>query len=429
MFTEHIKVLLGLDSTAVDRGLAGVEGKVNRTGKAMQTRLQAAQRSLRALALEFPVLGRLTELVFNPISLAVVGLVGAFKLWRYRVQELQKTFGETKIPDFFTTEGKSRIDAGAESWKKYRESVQATTESMRGLEAQHGRTMQAIQRLFDLMDELAGPSAGRDKEETTRLAGEKSAMAGRLSSRAATARIQAERIRQGLNTGIAGMSPASRNRLIEENRGVLTGAEADIKTRQERIGFLNEAENAGWANQGTNIKFRARYGGMGIEQARSLEMQMLARAEQQKRGAESRIQSIETAGKSERERMDSLLAQAAKDEGESAKLRGEANDMSLQGQIAAGVERLKSGRRLIPSKLGMGESTSVEAVNAIRSALAQAGALGGNAEQMGAALEKMGLGKKFGQNQEPQERTAKLVGELMNLAKGGGIRVNPVMGK
>ena len=161
------------------------EKEVNKVlgAQAKQTEsIRTMRNSMRALALQVPVLGRLTQVVFSGIGSALVGIIGAQTIWNRRMEEARKTLANTELPDL-TKLDPVRIRDAAKAWGSYAEAINQAKEAMGGMEARAEATLEAIKQQWELMKELGGDTPLAAKYMARREALEKFRQAANLRIR------------------------------------------------------------------------------------------------------------------------------------------------------------------------------------------------------------------------------------------------------
>ncbi len=329
----------------------------------------------KGLALEFPLVGRAFAFMSNPITAGLAGIAAAIALWRYRMQELTATFAETEIAAVKIT-NRERVNAMAEEWKTFGDELDKIREKYTGFEAQQDRILDKLKQQGDLMRQLAGDLSPADKaaldESIARdqAYGEsKAGLAFGVSARNKEA--EARRLTEELNRTTAGLDPKKREQMLAAIDAESQAAGADLSKGNERLDFLKEAENASWWTQGTNFKFASRYGKMSVQEARALEQDRIARAQERLDAAGRRREYLETGGargERLRGRISELLTGAAADRAKEAELNQQAVGTQSSADLAAGVARFQSGQPLTVTPTGAGQSVMPQNVAAIMDA-------------------------------------------------------------
>jgi len=98
--------------------------------------------SIRLLTRQFPLLGEVAHVVFNPISAAIFGIIGAFEIWITKIKEATVVFGGVKMPDL--TSGIQDAENLSFAWDKVAHAVADADRAFDSAKAVHDRNLAAI---------------------------------------------------------------------------------------------------------------------------------------------------------------------------------------------------------------------------------------------------------------------------------------------
>jgi hypothetical protein len=131
----------GVSGAQKESTRAGLEG-VSASGKSLSATRQLTA-AFRGLGLEFPLLGRLGRLAMNPITLAVLSITSAFRIWHERVRATADALSGLELPELSKLDP-GRIHAAAEAWKQYSEALDSVVEKYNAVPAAADRAIAAI---------------------------------------------------------------------------------------------------------------------------------------------------------------------------------------------------------------------------------------------------------------------------------------------
>jgi hypothetical protein len=218
---------------------------------------QQLSGSLRGLALQFPILGRVAALAMNPISLIVGGLVGAFQLWQKYIRSIEESLSGLKLPDIKQDEI-ARINDAASAWGKYAEKIASAASKSGQIRADMAAALEAI-KLVTQYNKAIGIDTGSTGERAAAdvLEDTANAMMADAARRRARAGRPGGRGEAEVEEALKERAMAAAEKIKKERArlGELAETQADdafIRTpesdarfeamRQEILGRLREAE-------------------------------------------------------------------------------------------------------------------------------------------------------------------------------------------
>lgn len=116
--------------------------------------------SMRMVTAQVPILGEAFRTFFNPATAAIFGIVGAFEIWKSRVDSMTQTLGALEIPDL-SDAIRQATDAGT-AWDGMAKAVSDADDAFSSAEQTQERALKAIndqlaaqQKLLALQKQLA----------------------------------------------------------------------------------------------------------------------------------------------------------------------------------------------------------------------------------------------------------------------------------
>lgn len=209
----------------------GAVAAAEQTKKSLEGTAQAAAKSgksfqdaLRGLQTQVPALSQIREIVLNPIAIAVAGIAGAFKIWKWRVDEMTRALGGIELPDI-TKRTASDVSANAKAFGEMAEALE--------------RTAAAYDSAGGAADRFEKNLKAQGDQEARLLASQKQlALAQLEAKRGSMSETEYESARVGIEQEFAGRAlsqqeqQAYAQRLARVNREVALGTSAAGKLRE-----------------------------------------------------------------------------------------------------------------------------------------------------------------------------------------------------
>lgn len=337
-----------------------ITGSLNKSHEKQIGFLKGTHEAARGLAMQFPILGRLSHAALNPIGAAVTGITAAFSLWSLRMKEANRVLGGIELPDLSKTPP-DRINAAAAAWDAYGKAIGRALEQVNSLEAGSEKVLQGIERRFDLIKQLGGKSPALDKAQAQATAGEKFRQAANLALR------QRQRVQAAKGIGVASAVDDARN--LSDAEAQKNVAEGEISDANKNIADASNYTRKGfWGRVTSPLQSWRMYKRYGIRDAsrwRQIEGERISGfqpAVDRYWGMRGRAPERDQA----RARREELFKGAAEDFSAAGAARAEGRDISHQAQVQFGAAQFAAGNPVVPSVMGAGASTSAQAVNEIR---------------------------------------------------------------
>ncbi|MBE0541603.1 MAG: hypothetical protein IH623_09470 [Verrucomicrobia bacterium] len=275
----------------------------------------------RGLALQFPFLGRVASAALNPITLAVTAAIGAFQIWKFRVDALTKALGGVEMPDVSQSDIE-RIELMAGAWGKYAASVASASGDTKKIREELTQALRAIKLIEDFRKAagVADPKGAAAAESQA------------LAQAENNLRLEARRIRERAGT------PGSVEReqgLLADEKKLAEAAATQIAEQREILGLVAEAEGG---NIGAFLKLQMKLGGKPdmanskwFESARATAQENIASHQGVLARYQDRLNAVgnRAAARSEWER--------------AAAMDAEADRLGLQGSNVRGEEAIRAG--------------------------------------------------------------------------------------
>jgi hypothetical protein len=297
-------------------------------------RKRELKEALKGVATQFPELAHVAHLALNPVTLAVSGIVGAFGIWKTRVDGLTQAMAGMQLPNV-SPEFASRVAGLSDAWGRYADALIKAREAGNALEKQSARNVAAIDNELKLRLQLIeaeknlAAARGGDKLGTEEKAANQKTAAERAAGQA--------KLDEGLNTAAELSKRADKRRWEAAGIRVADPAadaeiEAELK-KQHDEGQRAKGEASGWIDRIDKfraeernpysltkdwLKFRItqRYGyTMTPEEAKALEVENVATAEVPINRYNNWMRDRKKGRARQRAHRDELLAGAAADEG------------------------------------------------------------------------------------------------------------------
>jgi len=137
--------LKGVTEEAKNSAKAQKEADKEAAEAAKEAREQkhSLKSAVKGLKEEFPELAHLAKLALNPIAFVVAGIGGAWALWNKKIEETTRLFANVELPNNKAMEP-GHINAMAEAWAKYAETVEKTVRSLDSVDAVYKHVLDTI---------------------------------------------------------------------------------------------------------------------------------------------------------------------------------------------------------------------------------------------------------------------------------------------
>jgi len=247
---EAVKEMEKLKETTKEVGKEGVkqEEQVAEATKKTTSAKKQLSDAVKGLAHEYPILGQIGRLALSPIALSVAGIVAAFQVWKYRVDELTKSLGGIEMPDV-TEDQVQRIDRMNASLERQASAVSKLSAAVNQVKSDIGEDAAIWRALgYDL-----GTAPEQQQAQVDMDAAEKAAASGR------------DKMARG-----AKMAPEELARL----QGLAGTAQAgidDLDKRRDLIDYMRQVKPGQWRNPIKAAQFQARYNTTSVDEAERMD--------------------------------------------------------------------------------------------------------------------------------------------------------------
>lgn len=246
------------------------------------------RQMVRGLTHAFPELGRIAMLAVHPITLAVTGIATAWKLWQYRVDELAKTLSQPELTSakLFNPE---HINAAAQAWDKYAESLAKGREALSSVSAIAKQTAEDLKAMEERWKALSDAQHAWLEEQQKKAGVPEADISTVTKQRSARESFAARQRAIDLGMASAKDFETEAKKKEAEARKIKVGSAEDdaaalasLKTNYEAAEKAaaeaqeRKAEYQDWRTEGKGGaiyagKYLARYGTMSAEQAMASE--------------------------------------------------------------------------------------------------------------------------------------------------------------
>jgi hypothetical protein len=239
---------MGQAAAASDQS-TGASKRADAAGKSLTETKKGLKEAVKGLALQFPILGSIAEKVFNPIGLAIGGIIAGLAIFRSRVDSLTQALTGVQLPDMLVDT--KTISTAASDWAEFAKAVQAVADSYGSVKTESDEvtkklTAQATEKkkLLEMEKglELARLEAGRGsmkpgEYDTARLG---------IESRYGNAGLKVDKdLRQNLlaeaNRKLANLEISAKEKLAEASGITVNTAEGDAARLKVRSAYAAAA--------------------------------------------------------------------------------------------------------------------------------------------------------------------------------------------
>jgi hypothetical protein len=236
---EALRELEKLKTTTTEVGKEAVkqEAEVTKATEKTFTSKKQLKDMVKQLGHEFPLLGAAGRLALNPIVAVTAGITAAWQIWKYRNDELAKSFGGLQLPDV-SEDYIARIDRFADKLKKVSDFSGSAATKLKEVQA----TIDANAAFWQALGVDVGTGPAQAKAAAASTAAAQLLASGQAKSAA------------GVAVSAADMAKA---------KEMAAAAEADNQMRRGRLGEIDKMQDlAAWDPRRLYYDnlFRARYG-------------------------------------------------------------------------------------------------------------------------------------------------------------------------
>ncbi|HTR40118.1 MAG TPA: hypothetical protein VMH87_00695 [Pseudomonadales bacterium] len=200
--------------------------------------------SMRMVTAQFPMLGEAARTFFSPTTASIFLIIGAFALWKNRVEEMAQSLGAIQLPDF--SESIRDAQNGASAWQGMAKAVQDADNAFSSIEQTQARGLKNINDQIEAERKLleAQKALAEARLDQERAMGGMSKEQYDAEKGAIDQGYTDKTINLGINARNAELNERKISQKKEQDEASSNAAKADALTKKYGLGETDDEFNA-----------------------------------------------------------------------------------------------------------------------------------------------------------------------------------------